>query len=106
MQSPSHVQSFSPAHAFCILPANLKIALALLKKAYRPTTIFVSQKIHIKKWFATNNLNRAQICFRQKLFLTNETLWRLSKLNSVNLLLTIHSNLVENEGEKKLITIV
>ena len=40
---------FAPAYAFCILLSNLKIALAISKKAYRPTTIFILQKAHLKK---------------------------------------------------------
>ena len=40
---------FAPAYAFCILLSNLKIALAIFKEVYRPTTIFMLQKAHLKK---------------------------------------------------------
>ena len=50
VRSKGNAKSFArtiPAYAFCILLSNLKIALSILKKAYRPTTIFILQKAYL-----------------------------------------------------------
>ena len=88
---------FAPGHVFSMLPANLKITLGILKKDYRPTTIFILQKTTRKEIVRYKEFKQNSKLFSTKVLMWN---WWQNKTFALPHLMWVNEG---NHSQKKIL---